>query len=144
MNTPIGSISHATMRPEDLIPTFADTLEELAKDNPEHIDNLNAIRKQSEKIGYYESEDCEFDLEWLFDALDSYSPSYCYFGSHEGDGSDYGFWPNLMILDDDIRMGEIVSVSDPSEVPESGDAVFINDHGNVTFYVDSQVEWDCV
>lgn len=31
--------------------------------------------------------------EYLWDLMEEISPPGCYFGAHEDDGSDYGFWP---------------------------------------------------
>jgi hypothetical protein len=87
------SISHATMRPEDLIPCFISAIREIDTTIENQLSTkLDYIESEAEKDDYYESEDCQYDLEWLFDALDSYSPNGFYFGSHPGDGSDYGFW----------------------------------------------------
>lgn len=82
MNTPpIGSVSHGTMRPEDLIPVFVQYVEEFAPD------------QTPENAFFTDTEDDIWLLEELFDILDSVSPPGCYFGSHPGDGSDYGWWP---------------------------------------------------
>jgi len=103
-----GTVSHGTMRAEDLIPTFADTLERLAKDaaphpgaiNPDHLKLIAEARDITEED--YESDDSEMieKISWLlneelFPALDSFSPPGFCFGSHPGDGSDYGFWVSL-------------------------------------------------
>ena len=83
----IGSVICGTMRTEDLIPVFLNLADELglSVDTKLQCDTL--------PDNYYESEDAHYDLEQLFDALDSVAPEGCYFGSHPGDGSDYGFWP---------------------------------------------------
>jgi hypothetical protein len=45
------------------------------------------------------------------------APAYCVFGPREGDGSDYGCWPDWWEVDGGIEDGEILKVSDLSEVP---------------------------
>ena len=77
-----GSISHGTMREEDLIPAFEGALDCLG------------IAYNAE----YDPDDME-DQSWycwehLVELLDSAAPNGYYFGSHPGDGSDYGFWEN--------------------------------------------------
>ena len=103
----IGTVIHGTMRPEDLIPAFLETLDMLREeatledgaDAPNVVavygrmdDELGAMERRMSAPGYFESEDAGWDLEFLFDALNDYAPPYCYFGAHPGDGSDYGFW----------------------------------------------------
>lgn len=83
----IGSVSSGTMRPEDLIPCFASLLRNLdiADAHHELIMDANAIED-------YGSDDAAEILSELFAVLNDYAPEDCYFGAHEGDGADYGFW----------------------------------------------------
>lgn len=133
---PIGSVSCGTMRPEDLIPTFVSELQWRRRHKTlrrHHASELRNIERNMEKDGYYESEAMAFDLEWLFDALDEYAGPYFYFGSHPGDGADYGYWLSESFTPefDGLR------VSDLSEVPSKyrGEVLVVNDHGNMTLYV---------
>jgi hypothetical protein len=90
-----GSISHGTMRNADLIPKFCGLLENLSKDtlHPSHVDMCEAIRESIKTDpDYFETELADYDLHDLFEALDLYSEPGYYFGSHPGDGSDFGFW----------------------------------------------------
>ncbi len=126
-----GSISHGTMLPEDLIPAFVSELELCSNGNPADkplIDEANALED-------YESDEAQDILNDLFDALSNYAPSYGYFGSHPGDGADYGFWLSEE-FQHIFREGDGLEVSDTSEVPEdySGEVLHVNDHGNATLY----------
>lgn len=78
-----------------------------------------------EQLGYFLN-------ETLFDALDECAPPYFYFGSHPGDGADYGFWLSEEALQD----FDGLKVSDLSEVPSdySGEVLHVNDHGNTSLY----------
>lgn len=139
-NQIIGSISSGTMREEDLIPAFMSVLEDL---NP---DKAKELREQNPDVFEWLDGDCpdevgcpedtDWLLETLCDALNDCAPPYFYFGSHPGDGADYGFW-----LDEDFQQkfkddGGLI-VSDLSEVPEHPDCaevLLVNDHGNMTLY----------
>jgi hypothetical protein len=80
-----GTISHGTLRPEDLIPRFERVLDDL-----DH-DELVILRYRNEQRPG-DSEDKDQYLEELEDALNSAAPEGYYFDTHEGDGSDFGFW----------------------------------------------------
>lgn len=127
-----GTISHGTMRPEDLIPAFADELRRLRGALPRDL--ANDIRKL-EANEYLDSDLADGVLKDLFDTLQEYAPDYGYFGAHPGDGSDYGFWLfedfEQMMRDDGVLI-----VSDLSEVSDDyrGMVAVVNDHGNVTLY----------
>ncbi len=133
MKYPIGSVSSGTMRPEDLIPCFWDEYMSLCQQNHEvPSEEAGAIERRIEVEGYWESEEAHYDLEWLFDALHEFAAPYFYFGSHPGNGADYGFWLSEG-WDEDF---DGLRVSDLSEVPEdySGEVLHVNDHGNATLY----------
>lgn len=123
-----GSISRGTMRVEDLIDTFSYELRKLAKAS-RRIREFVPLLKKCDK---YSEDDAADLVKDLFDALGEFAPPYCYFDAHEGDGSDYGFWPSF----DAIKDSDALKVSDLSEVPRgySGEVFLTNDHGNLTLY----------
>lgn len=96
---PIGTISHGTHRPEDLIPAFTSALEELAPEVAEGFRRGNALDYQRIADGaelIVTDRDIVFVpmlVSDLFDALEDNAPEGTYFGAHPGDGSDFGFWP---------------------------------------------------
>jgi hypothetical protein len=105
MKSEIGTIIHGTLRMEDLIPAFADELERL--DEEKKYDYLVKEARDFVVSSYdgemiteddhltFDSEDANWSVEELIDALNEFAPDGCYFGAHEGDGSDFGFWPNI-------------------------------------------------
>lgn len=155
----LGTISHGTLRPDDLIPAFVNELRDFVIRNPEH-ENIGEFNKLVEEGWNWhnarrderDGEDTDFLLDELFDALDSLAPPYCYFGANESDGSDFGFWPAIDALEEACRDGEVLKVDDLSEVPSDwrDGVMLVNDHGNVTYleWSDDAGEhvtvWDCV
>jgi len=96
------SVSSGTMRAQDLVPTFLGVI----KDTPEYaqimMSNVPELRVISDPTAEDEDWDTEFMTyflnEELWDTMNSYAPDGYYFGAHEGDGSDYGFWRESMRL----------------------------------------------
>lgn len=142
MTAELGTVSSGTMRKEDLIPAFIDTLRH---HNPEHalIAEYDALPDELDELTEEQEEQTDYMLEELFDALNDYAPAFCYFGAHPGNGTDYGFWFDSDALDDARRYGECIAIEnhlDPEEVEmliTAADAEYachVNDHGNVTIY----------
>lgn len=107
----IGSISHGTLRPGDLVHSFYNVLdtrliecEEENRKNPTSWNSkdihagwklLGQIDGYEELMGteeFEESERCCVVLDDLFLILDQLSPPNLYFGAHLGDASDFGWW----------------------------------------------------
>jgi len=138
----LGSVSTGTMREEDLIPCFVGLLESLippesTECNDHRRAHLAEIVERMDDDKYYESDDATYDMDWLFDKLNTFAPPYCHFGAHEGDGADYGFWVCWDALEDSVHDGDLLKVADLSEVPDDyiGEVLHVNDHGNTTLYV---------
>lgn len=133
----VGSVSEATMRPQDLLPRFCEELRYLGHRDKEltRIEkrvNRALNGKYGEDDVYFEDEVSQWDLAYLFAMLNEHSLPYMYFGSHPGDGSDYGFWVSEGIEYD----FDGLKVEDLAEVPQNytGEVLHINDHGNMTLY----------
>lgn len=176
----LGSISHGTMCPEDLIPTFIDVLDDIKeelsfdrtnaegwKDTISRLDSIigdierrivvNKGDDGERESGYWESESCMYDLETLSDLLNEFAPPYSYFGAHEGDGSDYGFWVNFDLIDEDVRNGDLIKLpsgddwpeDELRERPECMGVLYVTDHGNMSLWAPSPTQpeqpiWDVV
>lgn len=99
MNT--GSISHGTLRTEDLIPKFMSFLFSESPDRARMLwqkypNLLQALCDYNSGISsdWWETEEAvEILNEDIFDEMDAISPEGYYFGSHPGDASDFGYWP---------------------------------------------------
>ena len=87
----IGSVISATLREQDLIPAFEGVLDiaGVEYDRPDSVDKLllgqELTDAEWEEVGFYLNES-------LFDLLNEIAPKGTYFGSHPGDGADFGFW----------------------------------------------------
>ena len=155
INYPMGSVSSGTMRPEDLIPTFTSELESLAhqsgivsgKRRRDHLKLVREIEAAQDLDAdvYYDADEAGYNLESLFNALGEYAAPYFYFGSHPGNGADYGFWLSEGWDEEFISGHQLdksdmpcsLEVNDLAEVPNwfRGEVAVVNDHGNVTLYV---------
>ena len=98
MATIYGTVSHGTMRTQDLIPAFLYTL---SKVWPEAYEGYMAapfppipayVQDEGDDSEWWASDEATYLLEDLFDQLDESAPEGYYFGAHPGDGSDFGFW----------------------------------------------------
>lgn len=146
----IGSISHGTLRTEDLLSAFASELEWQINRNgeyfsqPEHFAFRNKLCNLvgeaqdawNEDGETLQDEDLASEMvNELQDVLsNNFAPMYGYFGSHEGDGSDFGYWVNIDTVKEDV--GFVSSKS--QEFPDDdflGAWLHVNDHGNCTLYV---------
>ena len=96
-----GTVIRATHRPQDLVPAFLECLR-FTCERPDLADDFNkeipsevtrTLLNGDDDHPWWQSEECSMFLnEGLFDALNDCAPEGYYFGAHEGDGSDFGFW----------------------------------------------------
>lgn len=141
----IGSITHGTLRTEDLLDAFAQELDyQVSRQAKEWCDDegrkerdeLLALVGQAREIDP-DSEDAAELVEELATALERFAPSYTYFGAHPGDGSDFGFWVDEYAIRDAIHDKELGT---GDELPcahctEFGEFLVVSDHGNQTMFL---------
>lgn len=154
----IGSISTGTLKLSELAWAFAYELNRLAKRDEQDPERKSLANKAAAealdilaKDEFDETDLAEFVHKTAPGLFEQYCPPYVYFGTHLGDGADYGFWPNVEALMDDVR-GKcgVIKVDAGDEWPQLpadvDNVVEVNDHGNVTLFDarSKQELWACV
>ncbi len=143
MHARIGTIIDRTLLTRELALAFVEELRALAgRDNdPRRRSRIRETLKQADLDIREDDEDAmmEFVNETAPALFDEYAPPYCYFGSHPGDGSDFGIWPSVESLMEDARAKNgVVSVPAGDPWPQLGsDIVYVaevNEHGNLTLF----------
>ena len=89
------SVSHATLRPQDLIERFVWVLKQDGpRKHKQIIQDANVWLEAFAQTPNDDSLDEEggYLLEDLFNTLNDIAPKDYYFGAHPGDGVDFGFW----------------------------------------------------
>lgn len=151
MKFELGTISHGTLRPQDIAAALLAEFDEIL--DKHQIADLSCI-------AYYDEDSDEMDddkqeardlLEnWpeifadVCDTIEAHEdfPPFCYLGAHEGDGADLGIWISWDAIGEAEHCGEVVRISDLSDIDDmSRDDIaeaewflLINDHGNATLY----------
>lgn len=90
-----GTIIHCTFREIELIPALLAELEKRDQPTAEGIVaayDAYADALEDEADEFWDSS-APYMLDAVSDALNSCAPRGMYFGSHPGNGSDFGFWP---------------------------------------------------
>ena len=151
----LGTISHGTLRTQDLLPAFLETLTARGGEIPKdlecgtHIEYLNCpwlgTTACDDDDKFWDSEDAMWDMEALTDALQTLCPPFVYFGTLEGDGADFGFWPDMDGLRDATGDGSFEQVFGEHELSEHGIILNVTDHSEfVVMDLERNVLWSVV
>ena len=155
----IGSLSHGTLRAQDLADALLDALRAMGHDDKTLLRDLATIAGHDDDDD--DDDDNDSPMEWAdecindgIDALQEYAPPFCYVGMHEGDGSDLGVWPMLDAVQEAIREGDAITIDDLADLDslsvaecKASYAVHVKDHGNMSLYrlrIETESIWDCV
>jgi len=140
----IGTVIHGTLRNEDLLQAFSDELARIDETRFQEVIKHDAhlfaesANLTTDEIVEELGEHVDDVINDLMDALNEYAPPHTYFGTIEGDGSDFGFWPDGEPFELCDTTDTITPTRLANEVEwidnDCGVIVNINDHGNVTVY----------
>jgi hypothetical protein len=96
----VGSVTYGTLKPDELLMAFSDQLQVMdgqraSEIRKEHANVFEALPQlcNDARDGQRLLMDAGECLQALHDALNACAPEGLFFGSHPGDGSDFGFWP---------------------------------------------------
>jgi hypothetical protein len=161
----LGSISSGTLRTEDLLSRFSIELDYLIRRNsawfamPENksdSDRLHRLLGETAECFGDDGESIHDDgmdraeeliNVSLWDALQEFAPPFATFGASEGDGAEFGFWPDLESAKEQCGFVSLrapfprmAGKFDPDDCTRPhpdfrGEWLHVNDHGNVTLYV---------
>ena len=141
----LGSISTGTLRLKDLIPVFIDTIHRLTTpDMPTvSIDWIGADARLFDD-DFFTSDDADQTMVELVEILNELCPPFVYFGTLEGDGADFGFWPDIDGIQETVNIAEC-DASQGISCPDDGVIIQVSDHGNVTVMdMERNVIWSVV
>jgi len=147
----LGSISTGTLRTEDLLPIFVSTIDSLNGDQP-NTSYLGFSDDLPDDHMYWQSEEAMHDMEALQDVLQTLCPPFVYFGTLEGDGADFGFWPDMERLQETLTAATVEhTLTLPRneewewQLEDEGVIINTNDHGNTTVMdMERNVLWSVV
>jgi hypothetical protein len=104
-NITLGTLIHATLRSENLLPAFLHALEDYKHPkagafNSELIElgfgysmcGACGMGNREEWPEGFDDDTAQEIINDMMDALNDIAPDGYYFGAHPGDGSDFGFW----------------------------------------------------
>lgn len=100
-----GTVIRATLKNADLLEAFSKELEQLAsKDDKAHQDLIGEAKSLIQDIDFDDPmaelpdekmEEGSEIVNDLIDAINDYAPEGYYFGTLEGDASDFGWWQDI-------------------------------------------------
>lgn len=122
----IGVISEGTLRCEDIIDSMLSALKGL--DSPEAKAVVERYEHDLETIHEEHLAEMRSELE---DEMFEFIPPYTYFGSIDGDGACIGVWPDIDMVQQEIREGELKDFQEADDT-FVGTVANITDHGNVS------------
>jgi len=133
---PIGSVSHGTLREEDLIPAFEDFLRRHGSRPPRRPAGIASLLRVGSAAGAHAWESVSWYLnEVLWGRMEALAPPYAYFGASEGDGADFGYWPMVEVALEEVHSGELAGGDEmPDSAPAGSLFLHVSDHGNVELY----------
>ena len=115
-NITLGSVIHATLRPENLLGAFLFALEDAGSSKASRFNadlielgfghsqcGVCGMGNREEWPEGFDDDTAQEIIADMMDALNDIAPDGYYFGAHEGDGSDFGFWPLSDWIVSDIR-----------------------------------------
>jgi len=96
---------------------------------------------------FFTSDDADQTMVELVEVLNELCPPFVYFGTLEGDGADFGFWPDMPRITEEMRNYPENYDTTSGEVTLTDDNVIVqvSDHGNVTLMdMERNVIWSVV
>lgn len=119
----LGSVSSGTLKPEDLIPAFHDALKWVSPSSArecrvEYRDVFRWLNRHGDLDGAPEdvAEGAGWVVDDLTDRLGNVCPPFTHFGSHMGDGADFGVWV-VEDLEQEAKYGHLLYLDDEEPLP---------------------------
>lgn len=140
-----GTVISGTLIPMDLLEAFSGEL------NFRSTNGANArLIVDAESLLAEGDEADEQEVAWMLDSLqDALNDvavtegwEFTFFGTHPGDASDFGFWPDWEEIEFQRTDGELRSGEDlPNEAADGEHFLQVNERGNTTLFVREGFGW---